>query len=221
MFKLHTPSCLLCCLLASCASSEEDTPEANPPAQADIQPTMLADDVRFIRQNRREGREMTCGTCAASHRQKMYELGGKRLIAACEVILANPEDPREIADAFWMLGQAKGDRKRFVRSAVAALAKADRDVRWSAAELLGEIGSPEEGPALVAALADKSADVASSAAKSLSVIGGPDELVALNAWLRGTGPDKCGTVERGPIFREDVTKYRDEMAARLATKGKR
>ena len=164
---------------------------------------------------------MGCGTCAASHREKVYELGGKRLIAACEVILGNPENPGEVADAFWMLGRAKGDRRRFVRSAVAALAQVDRHVRWSAAELLGEIGSPEEGPALVAALADKSADVSSSAARSLSVIGGPGELVALNAWLRGMGPDKCGTIERSPIFREDVTKYRDQMAARLAAKGKR
>ena len=141
--------------------------------------------------------------------------GDNRLIAACEVMLAAPNDAEETASAFWILSCSKGDRRRFIKPAVAALRAADRHVRWSAADLLGEIGTRAEGAALIASLNDSSADVVNTAAKSLAAIGGPADLAALDAWLGGKGPDWNGNVPRRPDFREEVTKYRDAMAARL------
>ena len=213
MFRL--PLLLLPCLLASSSPTGDDSPKPSSATVVDTRPTTL-EDVRFIRENQRESREMRCGTCALSHRQKVYELGDKRLIAACEVMLAAPTDAEEVASAFWILSCAKGDRSRFIKPAVAALRAADRGIRWSAAELLGEIGSPKEGPALIASLTDGSADVVNAAAKSLAAIGGPTDLVAMDTWLGGTGPDMNGNVPRRPDFREEVAKYRNAMAARLA-----
>src|SRR5262249_1162826 len=143
MLRLHVPVFLLCCLLASCTAHQ------NAPVEVADRDTSV-DDVEFIRANRRESRSMKCKTCAAEHREEMYKkLPDNRLIAASEVMLANPGSESEIADALEILARTKGDRKRFVGRAIASLGHSDATVRYNAAWLLGEIGSPKEAKALV------------------------------------------------------------------------
>lgn len=214
MCRLRMPVSLLCLLLASCTAIQDavDKHDADKNAH-DPNPT-TADDVKFIRDNRKECREMKCGTCRAGHRELIYGLlSAKRLIAAAEVMLANPECDEEIEDAFSMISRAKGDRSRFIQPAVRALGHADLGVRLSAVGLLGEIGSRNEGPALVAMLSNELFCVAPAAVKSLAAIGGPNELIALDAWILRVGPDLS------PGRLEVCKQQRDAFAARLVKEG--
>ena len=64
---------------------------------------------------------------------------------------------------------------------VAALGDADKNVRWRAAEALGEIKNAAAVPALVAALGDADADVRRNAASALRAIGTPEALAAVES----------------------------------------
>jgi hypothetical protein len=225
MLRLPVPLFLLCCLLASCAAHQN--PEPPKKAAPGLLPT-TPDDVRFIRKILSECRELDCGTCSAGHWMQINKLGDRRLIAACQVLITKPESAADLANAFAILSNAKGDRRHFAVPAASAVGHPDWWVRVSAAQLHCDIGTRNEAPALVPLLYAKdtdqtypveiqqanTAEMIGAAVKGLAAIGGPNELVALDAWL--------AKVDRDSIYLDfkDIEKLRDEFANRLAREAK-
>src|SRR5262249_13871178 len=142
-------------------------------------------------------------------------LEGERLLAACELVIAKPENPEELDGALGLLWGKKGDRSRFIEPARKALAHEHAGGSHSAANLLAEIGTPNEGPALVPLLSDENWHVRGAAVGALARIGGPNELLALDAWLGRLGPDDDELFG----WRSYYKQQRDAFAARLAKEG--
>jgi HEAT repeats len=212
MFGLRAPMFLLCCLLMSCTSKQND--KTTDEDARDPRLTTAA-DVQSIRETLQAARGMKCKTYAVEHRENLKRrLEGKRLFSACEAIIEKPESDAEVEFAFYLLCYKKGDRSRFVNPAVRALAHKAPGVRCTAAWLLGEIGSRNEAPALSALLSDGNLNTVTAAVEALVAIGGPNELVALDDWLRTT--DR----RRNPIVFEEIEQHRDELANRLAREAK-
>lgn len=217
MSRLRIPLLLGCLVLASCAIKDDGTPGEDPAST-------VADDVVAVRQHLRIREQgPLCGNGMDEHMKFMAALldgltmtmGEMRLFEACEVILAKPESDQELCATFDLLGQAKGDRRRFVKHAVAALGHQNSQVRYDGVRLLGKIGSPTERVAVAGLLSDGEDFVVMGAAEALAVIGGPNELISLDAWL--AGPGRKPDVE---YVTESVQKSRDELAARLARQAK-
>lgn len=103
----------------------------------------------------------------------------------------------------------KGDRRRFLKHAIARLADEQAMMRLNAVTLLSSIGSPAEASLMVASLSDEYKPVAYAAAKTLATIGGPNEMVAMDVWLRGVSH------RDDRQLREHVQKCRDALKKRL------
>jgi hypothetical protein len=212
MSRLRIPVLMLC-LLASCAEKETGEKAPSRPTNAEKE-----QDVHTVRNGLLawQGAGPLCGNDLDEHDRQLElsrqalckELGERRVLAACETVVARPESDGELRAAFLFLARMKGDRHRFVEPAVAALKHADAGVRIGAATLLGEIGSRNEAAALVAALSD--GDATLPAAEALAAVGGPNEVTAMDAWLAGPGRDRLD------VYRDGVKEGRDALAARLA-----
>ena len=213
----------VCFLLVSCAKPPEPEPARSPnssPAKA-LNP-QLAEDVGVLREYLRKPNtpcfQEVANLSDYRDKGKVDRLEDGRFFAACEVVLASYERLADVHEVFDLLWARKGDRSRFLPTAVRELANPDRVVRGYAALLLRGIGSQAQAPALVPILSDVDESNALHAAIALAAFGGPDELAAMDAWLQGDGRDALGI--RDPInaafMKERITQYRAEFAERLA-----
>jgi HEAT repeat protein len=104
---------------------------------------------------------------------------------AYEQILNDPTvNTFEVVRIFGVLGGVQADRRQFVEPAARRLADHDTDLRRSAIQLLGRIGSRSDAAPVVALLWDEDRTVVYAAAETLSAIGGERELVALDIWAQ-------------------------------------
>jgi HEAT repeat protein len=218
MSRLRAPLLFLCCTLALCLTSQ-----APPGAAADVAAhdevaivvvarpaadrvapppkAVTVQDVKFIRDKHKNG---------GCRWRALRDLSTARIIAAAEVMLANSESDEELAEVFGALWWAEGDRRHLVTRTVRALRHTDREVRGSAARLLGEIGSRNEALALVAMLSDEDYWLNCDVVEALACIGGPNELIALDNWIRRASPKAKS---------ERIAAARNHFAARLIEEG--
>lgn len=142
-------------------------------------------------------------------REELIKMG-VAAFPAYEEILADPTSRGpSVARLFYILGQIKQDRRRFLPHAVKRLADQHPAVRGSAVELLGQIGTTGDASPVVALLSDAHAPVVHAAAKTLAAIGGEREVVAMDIWLLGPTRRDDGDLRR------HVTQCRDQLRKRL------
>jgi HEAT repeat protein len=213
MSRLRTPLLFLCWTLALAVTSQAPPDAAaNVAAHDEVSIVVVAraadrvapppkaitvQDVKFIRDKHKNG---------GCRWRALRDLSTTRIIAAAEVMLANPESDKELAEVLGALWWAGGDRRHLVTRTVRALRHTDPEVRGSAARLLGEIGSRNEALALIATLSDEDYWLNCDVVEALACIGGPNELIALDNWIRRAS--RKATSER-------IAAARNHFAARL------
>src|SRR5438045_1449942 len=146
MQKYHLSSVLIVSLIVSCAGTKNTPTSHEEGPDASVSPAVVEDVRRWLGPIDREGLNASV--------TYLNQLGEKKVFAALKVLLADPRDTRELADAFGMLCELKGDRRRFIEPAVHALANPDESVRYRAVQLLEVIGTRAEASPVVALLSD-------------------------------------------------------------------
>ena len=187
----------------------EVTNATPPPAEKGTEEGPPHLDVRDVEQVRRLFRCMDGDRRMLMLSQQMLD-AGEKVFPAYEAILLDPAaTSQEVFGVFCVLQHVNGDRRRFHKHTVSRLTDANERLRWNAVHLLREIGSAEDGPALVTLLSDEDVPVVFAAAEALAAIGSTRELDAMDTWLHG--PSRLNDDD----LRQHVKKCRDALKERL------
>jgi HEAT repeat protein len=139
----------------------------------------------------------------------LVEYGRAAFPAYATILADSTSDPREVAGVLSALFRHQGPKGQFRTLVAPLLAHPDGSVRRLAIKVVGQLGTPAEGSALIALLSDENTVIAHTAAQALAETGGPGEVVAMNAWLLGVA-HRCDDA-----LRDRVRRCRDQLDARL------
>jgi len=127
-----------------------------------------------------------------------------------EQLLNHPQvTVNEVVRIFGVIGEVKADRRGFVEHVIKRLTSPNGNVRRSAVQLLGQIGSYRDASPLVALLWDEERTVVYAVAQTLSLIGSERELTALDIWI------KSGNHRADAELRRFVQQFRDALQRKI------
>lgn len=147
--------------------------------------------------------------------EALVALGARAFPAYLQILAAKDADRSEASRIFLILSKVKADRGQFLEPAIANLAHPHSTVRYSAVQLLGQIGNERDAAPVVALLSDEEWTIPFAAAKTLAAIGDRRVLTAMDVWLNSVKPHNSGGERANEILRQHVIKCRHELKERL------
>ena len=145
----------------------------------------------------------------------LVEQGEKAFPAFLQILTAKDVKPIETARIFNVLAKVKIDRSQFLEHAILGLSHEHVSVRGTAVQLIAQIGSARDIAPVVALLSDTEWTNSVAAAKTLATIGDKRALAAMDVWLNSATPRNSVAEKANELLRTNLTKYRDELKARL------